>query len=282
MKDFESVYNKVCLKFQEKVDYMSAEYKNLKKESFKKASYMIIIGLVAGIVAYQYIDIGAIFCFLPITLIATLAAYAIILGKKTKESPIVDEGIISEIFSSVLKEITPDATYYGDRGMDEQIYKMGKYERYSSYHSDTIIEGKLKDDINFKTSFVTVSVGSGDDTYYPFRGYVTDIDLRKNFNAKFMIDRKGITSIEDDKQNINVSESFTQSIIEILVKYIKEKKDLPDVTIIDNKLLIRVSSFTSEWLTINNPLNKKRLESFYNKMYDIIELTNEILDKIKE
>ena len=283
MKDFESVYNKICLKFKERVDLVNSEYKVAKKEAFKIARYFLIGGALLTIGAYYYFKIPAVLAIIPATLVATLAAYAIKLDKISKSSPTLDGSILVDIYNAVLSELSPGARYIKDRGFDEQVYEMGDYASYDSLSSDTSVEGKLKDGTSFKTAYVVASKGKGEDLTYTFRGYVTDIDLSKNFNEKFMIDDDGISPLEDGNDvKLNVDESFVKSISEMLKNYKIENKTNADVTIINNKLLIRVNSIYAEWITISAPLNKKRLEAFYNNMYEILELSNNIVNKIKE
>ncbi len=283
MKDFESVYDKICLKFKERVDLVKSEYKVAKKEAFKKASFFLIGGIVIAIVVYFYFKFISIWPILIVTLMVTLAVFGICLDKISKSSPTLDGSILVEIYNAFLEELPPEARYIKDRGFDEQVYKMGNFEKYNHLSSNTSIEGKLKDGTNFKTSYVSVSRGHGDNIQYTYRGYITDIDLNKNFNQKFMIDRNGISPIEDGNDiKLNVAESFVNSIIEILNKYKNEKNIVADVTIVDNKLLVRVMAIYSEWLTIDNPLSKQKLEAFYNDFYKIFELLEEIVNKIKE
>ena len=283
MKDFESVYDKICLKFKERVDLVNSEYKAAKKEAFKIARYFLIGGAILTIGTYYYFKTPAVLAIMLATIVAALVVYATKLDKISKSSPTLDGSILVDIYNAVLSEFSPGARYIKDRGFDEQVYDMGDYDSYDRLSSDSSVEGKLKDGTSFKTAYVVTSKGNGENLTYTFRGYVTDIDLSKNFNQKFMIDDDGISPLEDGNDvKLNVDESFVKSISEMLKNYKIENKTNADVTIIDNKLLIRVNSIYAEWITISAPLNKKRLEAFYNNMYEILELSNNIVNKIKE
>lgn len=62
----------------------------------------------------------------------------------------------------------------------------------------------------------------------------------------------------------------------------KEKNIKVDATIYDDKLVLRVHRPLLDSISVSDPLNKKRLFKLYDGLYDIFELSNEILNKFNQ
>ncbi len=278
--EFESIYEKLCIKYQDIVDVMSAEYKKMKKHAFIVAIIVFIINTMLSIVIYSGNQNPLVLLIIPISFFIALAIYGTIVHREIKASPLVDENMVSKIYDSIFKEMKLDTKYISDKGISEDEYNSGYFNKPTSYHSSTSFEGTINK-YKYTMSHILSRIGRGEDQETDFIGYLLDIDLVKNYDSKVRITGYEIEPITKDTP-VNISESITKSIRKELLKVEEHDNTSSDVTIVDNKLFIRVFYYNFEKLTLDNLLDKKTLLRIYNDMTDINDLASKILDKFEK
>ena len=111
MKDFDSIYNKLCLNYKQQVDMVTEEYKLINKEALKKVfTIFIIASIILGGVSY-YLNDYIILLFLAFLIVPLLIVFFIIRAKKIMASNIFDDELPLKIYRSVLEEIPYELTY---------------------------------------------------------------------------------------------------------------------------------------------------------------------------
>ncbi len=281
MKDFESIYNKLCLNYKQQVDMVTEEYKSINKESFKKVfTIFIIAAIILGGVGY-YIHNYSILFLLAFLIMPLLLVFFIIRSGKIRESNAIYEDLPLKIYRSVLEELPYELTYNNLESMSQEEYDSYEFERYSDYVSYSQFNGVFNEKNHFKMNYVGVSTGHGEDTTFPFRGYVIVVDLSDDKQIDVMINAKKHT-YSDESMKTDRIENTIAKIKELLHFYNKNTILFCDCKIKNNKLIVRTYGNYYEMLKFNNLLNKKVLKNYYENLYVLFEITNKILNLVEE
>ena len=141
--------------------------------------------------------------------------------------------------------------------------------------------GVFNEKNHFKMNYVGVSTGHGDDTSFPFRGYVIVVDLSDDKQIDVMINAKKHT-YSDESMRFDRIEEKIKNIKELLHSYNKNTILRCDCKIKNSKLIVRTYGNYYEMLRFDNLLNKKVLKKYYENLYILFELTNKILNLVEE
>lgn len=281
MKDFESIYNKLYLNYKQQADMIAEKYKSISIEAFKKVlTFFIIAAIILGGVGY-YIHNYSILFLLAFLIMPLIIAYFIIRATKIRESNAIYEDLPLKIYRSVLEELPYGLTYNNIDNMSQEEYDSYGFERYANYMSYSQFNGVFNGNNPFKMNYVGVSIRHGEDTSYPFRGYVVVVDLHSDKQVDVMI-RENNHTYSDESMKIDRIENTIAKIKELLHSYNKNTILFCDCKIKNNKLIVRTYGNYYETLKFNNLLNKKVLKNYYENLYVLFEITNKILNLVEE
>ena len=144
MKDFESIYDKLCINFKQRVDMVTDEYKSINKEAFKKVSTVFIVAAIILVVVGYYINSYMVLIILGFLLGPLAIAFLIIRGKKMSGSNAFGDELPLEIYRAILKELPYELTYTNLEKMDQEEYDSYEFESYSNYMSySKFLMGKI-------------------------------------------------------------------------------------------------------------------------------------------
>lgn len=278
MEDFESFYNKLCLKFQQRVDIVDNEYKDIKRAALKKAGMPFLV-LTLAIGAYLYYSKNYDLWYLIITALILCFFYFIFLVDKAKKnSTTINDELPMEIYRSILSEFPYDLSYSKENGMDKEIYDKFFKEFYSRFDSNSTISGNFGNNNYFKMCHVETSSSDEDGRTYHFRGYVVEVDLNKVKCMPVTINKKKYKYIDD-----NVEDSKNNYLIEKIQEYLSTNdKKVEDCAISDNKLYIRIRSGYFEYLDNVNLLQRRGVEYIYNGLINVFDVSKEFLKIVDE
>ena len=281
MKDFESIYSKLCINYKPQVDRIAEEHKAISKEAFKKVfTIFVIAAVILGVIGY-YIHNYMILFLLAFFIMPLLIAFFIIRAIKINKSDAIYEDLPLKIYRSVLEELPYHLTYNNIDKMSQEEYDSYGFEKYSDFMSYLHFTGIFNEKNPFKMNYVGVTVGHGEDTYYPFRGYVVVVDLNNDKQIDVMIKDKKHTYFDENMKTDQI-ENTIATIKELLLSYNKNTKLSCDCKIKNNKLIVRTYGNYYEMLMFHNLLNKKVLKNYYENLYVLFELTNKILNIVEE
>ena len=158
MKDFESVYSKLSINYNDRASNIKIESKRINKIALMKASICFIICAIiiycifnvtkTNFTAPDYLfrNIGII---IAVPFIISLVYCMIVIAIEQKKSSIIDFNIIYEIHNSLLKEIPGEAVFYRDKPMTKELYELCKFEKHDGFISISSYEGMFNSKNNF-------------------------------------------------------------------------------------------------------------------------------------
>ena len=283
LKDFEEIYNKIYIKFKDKIEEISNTQKEIQQQAlFKMIKFAIIIAIIflVLILVTKNMELLALLIFVPGPL---MLYYFSARGNKirTTELDIDTDKIQEQIHKDVISDCFNGLQYNGKQGISSEIYDKGRYGNYNKYYSEDRIEGilKSKNEHRIEMSYIATSRGSTsrDNFIWTFRGYFLVVELNKSTKLQVKINEEKIEYL-DNQGSIEENNVMPYNIQNILKQFKEKNKIAYDVTICYDKLYIRL--LTNEF--VYNILNKNSLKKYYNGITEIINLTSEILKNIDE
>lgn len=257
------------------------------------------------------IGFTTIVAFLFIFIIIDFIIYifiSILFNKKQKEyNKVFKEVVIGELISNFYS----DFNYLPNGEMPREIYNEAKYdEYYNRYKSEDYIEGKInnKYQINMaevKTQKVDRYRDANGNTHTTtttiFYGIFSRIVIDKSINSELRIKRNGSYFLNKNRLEMDSGEFekyfdvyasnkiigmqlLTADIMEELIDFQNENNIKYDIIVNNNIIYLRFhcgNMFEPESVN-KDVLNEKNLKKYYNILQFISEVSNKIIELIKE
>ena len=312
MKSFEELYNEFNNNKQE-----LESIDRVKRERKKRKKITLIICLIVNFIIiaiymfffreikFRIYTIG--FYIIPVIFInlIIMVITTIIFSKKYREFvPIFKEQIIKNLIDNFFT----DLEYFPKKEMPREIYKEGHYESYDNYYSDDYIEAKIGEKNFIDIAEVhtereeTYRDSDGNRhtrTYTIFHGIFAKIIMEKSINSNLRIthnfsfhkDKLEMDSSEFEKKfdvfasnKIIGMQLLTPDIMEEILTFKNKTKQEFDIYINENNIYLRFhcGAMFEPKLSKKEILNKKSLETYYNILKFVYELSNKLIKVIDE
>lgn len=280
MDDFESFYSKLSMRFQQRVEIVDNEYKQIKKDILKKIYPWFLIAIIIVVYcAYTSKEYEILFINIFVVIVGLILYFALIYFKTSKSETFNSE-LPMEMFRYILSQYPYKLEYDENSGLDKETYDYLFNDYYSWYHSSEHINGELNDKNKFVMYYVETTRSDNDGgTINCFSGYVLDIDLSKSTNLKVSINNKKHKYLDEEVES-DSNEQLFEKIKSILGSYKDKHSFRPECVIEDNKLYIRISSMRCGFRNSIDLLNKSSLEAIYNCLKNILELSENLVKEL--
>lgn len=278
LEKLNEIYDNIYLKSVEKNKELNNKIKQIKHNT--KITILKIFGIILCIVIFlvfitKNIELLVLLIFVPGPLYIYYLAHK---GSEMRKANLNNdtETLYNDIRTNIIQQINTGLKYNANEGILKETYNKGLYENYDRFYSEDKIEGLL-DKSKVTISYVATSNGHTPDRGYNefkwlFRGYFITFDFVNNKNLKIKIKKDGIEELEQKLLN-GEDEVFVKNIKNQIELYIEKSKLTPEVTIIHNKVYIRIRANSLD----NDLLDKTNLKNYYNGINNIVQLIISVL-----
>jgi len=144
MKDFEQIYNNIYSKYKDRAEEINNNQKEITKQALLKVlGIIIMIAIIFTILILKTNNIELLVLLCPVPGLLFIY-YRILKGKKISTTITPNIHILEEIYSTLISEGFEGLEYSGyKKGISEETYNKGKYEKYQKFDSEAEIEGVL-------------------------------------------------------------------------------------------------------------------------------------------
>lgn len=318
---FEQIYSKIV---ENNIDDLELSREGAKKETIRNGiitTIVIGIGIAMYFILYNVFypndEISRLFEYLYIGIAIIVYIKKKPKGRISKIAQYKDD-FKSIVIKALLDSFNENIKYSPYSGISSTIYNEAEFEKYNTYKSEDLMQGRLRNNCDFSMAEVLTeyrTIDSDGCTHYHtlFCGIVSKVETPKPFNASLYLrkDRKDKDllsrafraklpfddlRIEMDSQEfekffdvytsnqIIAMQLLTADIMQLLIDFQKEMNMEYELTIKNNCIYIRFMS--GEMFEIANvtkfSLDKPTLYKYYRMLDFTFSLTDKLINLIKD